>query len=178
MAEPDLTTRTAISSAFGVAELLVDVIALVDSPDVIATAWHGAIASPSVSVVDDAFLTMLLKRVVDDLEASGRLDTGDGESPTTPAEFYPEGHRWEDWRADDPVDFSDTKPSRADVVAALRHLPAVMRVLLVLRDGAHLSSEETARIVSGTTDEQARLLHAARDAFVAALGLVRDDRAR
>jgi DNA-directed RNA polymerase specialized sigma24 family protein len=111
-----------------------------------------------------------LEALVEHLRAAAQLDVGVIEPPAGPVEYFPEGHRWEHWRMDDPEPLADTPlATRELIVHALRQLPLAMRALLVLRDAAHLAVEDAARIVSGTPAQQAVLLDRARTAFVAVL---------
>ena len=112
--------------------------------------------------------TRLLGAVVDRAPAEGTTD--DVDDVLASRDLYPSGHRWAGWRADDPADW----PARfvgdpATAVRALRRLPVVLRVVLVMRDVAHLGAVETTAVLGGTPRDQLSALDAARVRLVASL---------
>ncbi|WP_131787982.1 zf-HC2 domain-containing protein [Protofrankia symbiont of Coriaria ruscifolia] len=96
-------------------------------------------------------------------------------SPPTPRRpragfFLPPDDRWAGWwDVDVPSWPAGRIPTAEQVLHAVRCLPLRQRTLLILRDSARLSTDETADSLGVEPDDQGRLLDDAREAYVAYL---------
>ncbi len=140
---------------------------------VLERAWVDTVAA----VVADAGTPLrasLLGAVLRLLRDDGHLDETqagtDSAAPPRAGFFLPPGDRWAGWwDVDVPSWPAGRVPTAEQVLHAVRRLPLRQRTLLILRDSARLSANETADIVGVEPDDQGRLLDGAREAYVAYL---------
>jgi RNA polymerase sigma-70 factor, ECF subfamily len=113
-----------------------------------------------------AWLCALL---IDELDRSQALDRAEGDAPPEPGRFLDAGDRWTGWWKGEMLswagfgdEFTPSDTVRNAAVDAVRSLPMVQRVMVLLRDVAGLSLDECGSIVGRTKEDQATLLHWAR----------------
>jgi hypothetical protein len=139
-----------------------------DRMELLATAWRTALGEVATAAVDPTLRPLLLREVLYALDDAGRLDSASGDgTPATPGPYLPDGDRWAGWWVeDDAVPPLAGRPHRAQVVAALRRLPLVSRVLLVGRDGGNLPLAQAATLVNGSPEQLDQPLAAARTRYI------------
>ena len=131
-------------------------------------AWATLIEDVRSGLVTGSLRAALLERVIFALDDRGEFDTA--RTPPLPGRgaFLAADDRWAGWWADEPVPWPEgAEPTPAQVLTVLRRIPLSLRVLLVVRDVAHLPAAQAERIVNRPADRQAPALDAAREAYVA-----------
>jgi len=120
--------------------------------------------------------------LLEDLEGAGVLDRDEGQAPAEPERFLEAGDRWEGWWKDEVPSwelFGRAVPvpaeARSVVVDAVRALPMVQRVLVVLRDTTGLAPDECEPLIGYSKEEQDTLLDWAHSNVRIALERVLDD---
>lgn len=160
----------AVQRHYAIGDLLARVAAVdADPRDCLARAWRSLIAEVVRQEITGALRPALLERVVAEVHGQNRLDPGRGDT-RTPGPFQPDGDRWEGWWVSDQVPWpADVRFNPELLLWALRQMPVELRILLVLRDVAGLSSVEAAPIAGVLAPLQTAMLDAAREAYVLAL---------
>ncbi|HEV2371966.1 MAG TPA: zf-HC2 domain-containing protein [Streptosporangiaceae bacterium] len=179
MADPDEQVRARIRGGdasaaddllardHGVADLLARAAAGTgtDTAGTTGLAWERLLADARTGAVTASLRAALLGRVVTVLIEQGHLDRT--ELPSRPF-FMPPGDRWAGWWLDDHAAWPPgTVLTHGQVLTALRRVPVGLRVLLVLRDAAGLSADETEPVVPRSAAQQAASLDRARATYLA-----------
>ncbi len=135
---------------------------------VIESAWSDTICTFLVdpgTPVRASLLGAILRR----LRADGRLDEPEGAASVFSADhfFLPPDDRWAGWwDVDVPFWPAERTPAGDQVLSAVRRLPGDQRILLLLRDAARLSVDQTSEITGLEPENQGKILDDARRAYV------------
>jgi hypothetical protein len=147
------------------AALLADVLAAEDPRRVVSDAWEDLLGQVAAGTEDDDLRAALFRRVAAAAGIGG--STGGEPHATRLGTFVPSGDRWEGWWDKEPPGWpAGTELGPARVRAAIRRLPPSWRALLVMRDVAGLSAEQTAAALPAARTDQATQLEWARDAYL------------
>jgi DNA-directed RNA polymerase specialized sigma24 family protein len=166
----DRTIDSWIRRDHPVAELLATVATRDGEPvEVVRRAWAAVLGDLTADLPLPPRPT-LFARVIDELDEADALDDTVTDLPA-PGPFLPaDDDRWAGWWETYPPSWPpDATLTGDDVVRALRRLPLVPRVLLVLRHVAGLEPEEIQQVLGGSLEAQEEALLDAVPAYVAHL---------
>jgi hypothetical protein len=160
-----------IGRDYGTAGLLASAAATAgaDVAENVALAWQQLIADVASHSVTDGLRGAWLERVITVLDDRELLDTGPPAALRRPV-FLTSDLSWAGWWADDPAQWPPgVVLTQGQILAGLRRVPVGRRVLLVLRDAARISAQETQAVVGVPLAQQTALLDQTRQDFVAAI---------
>jgi hypothetical protein len=141
-----------------------------DPQRTVATAWEELLAAMGRGAGGDDLRVGLFGRLAAAVGADGRTADRPDTRPDRPGTFVGPDDRWEGWWDREPTAWpasADIGPAR--VAAAVRRLPVNLRGVLVLRDVADLTAEQTSAVLPAARSHQATMLESARDAYLIAL---------
>lgn len=138
--------------------------------DAVAHAWALLISDIVQGRATCGLRAALLTRVIIVLEDRNLLDNSKVTAPKNYSFLPPDDDRWAGWWEIETPAWPARVELTVDIVLrALRHVPIIPRIILILRDAAKLSVAEVESVLQRDESHQTALLDSAREAYVFAI---------
>ncbi|MGC1732160.1 MAG: hypothetical protein WA731_05730 [Pseudonocardiaceae bacterium] len=160
-----------VTRDYNVADLLAHAAAGACGPgDTVTHAWTLLISDIAQGRITCGLRAALLARVITVLEDRNLLDDSEVAASKPYSFSPPQDDRWAGWWEIDPPTWpASVELTAAVVLRALRRVPIIPRIILVLRDAAKISVTDVESILQRDEPRQIALLDAAREEYVFAI---------